>query len=224
MNCAEYAPLIDALVDGSLPESQRAALDSHLATCLPCRAEVDGLRKVLAATVELPRGREPSRDLWPAISQAIGSGAKGPTRGRLDPAAASVSPWLRPWPLAAAALLLVSLASGVTMLVMSPGRTALEAPAPSGPALPASYRDVEADFVRAARDLSRTLDAMKDQIPPDARTRLTTLVGLIDDAIAESRDALVKDPGNTQLPTLLWTAHRRKIDLLEQATRLASWS
>jgi len=42
----------------------------------------------------------------------------------------------------------------------------------------------------------------------------------IDDALAQVRAALVKDPGNSQLAHLLTSTHQKKVDALKRVVRL----
>jgi len=55
--------MLSARADGELDPSAARALDDHLEGCAPCRAFGDGLARLRALAVELPRVREPER-LW----------------------------------------------------------------------------------------------------------------------------------------------------------------
>lgn len=57
MNCEKCKELLVAYVENLLPESQKQAVESHLNTCPPCRADADvviGLRDRLAANGKAP--------------------------------------------------------------------------------------------------------------------------------------------------------------------------
>jgi hypothetical protein len=75
--------LLNGFVDGALEAGARREVESHLAGCASCRAEVAELQALLAATRDLPRAIEPERDLWPQIEGRIrgGSGAGSRERG-----------------------------------------------------------------------------------------------------------------------------------------------
>jgi hypothetical protein len=45
---------------------------------------------------------------------------------------------------------------------------------------------------------------------------------VVDDAIAEARQALARDPGNLAIADVLSANHEQKLDLLRRATRLLS--
>src|SRR5688500_12645391 len=53
MNCQDYEAQIGDYVDGTLDESQRPALDAHLASCASCRALVDDFTVIRAASLNL---------------------------------------------------------------------------------------------------------------------------------------------------------------------------
>jgi anti-sigma factor RsiW len=46
---------LEALVDGTLPQTDRASVDSHVRTCERCAAEVEELRQLFTALADLPR-------------------------------------------------------------------------------------------------------------------------------------------------------------------------
>lgn len=64
---------LTALLDGSLPEGERAELEAHLAACGGCRAERDRLAATLALLGALPPAPAPS-PTFEARSAASGSG------------------------------------------------------------------------------------------------------------------------------------------------------
>ena len=205
MTCQDMAPLIDALADGSLPAADRARVEAHLDSCPSCRADLDGLQRVMGATAALPRAREPRRDLWESVV------------ARLDDPPAEAAPklpaarpwWQRPAPLAAAAVALIVLSSGITALLLSP--LALPPAVAVTRDLPASVAEMEAEFLHAAADLQAALETLP--LEPAMRDRLAGLLLVVDEAIRESRAALTGTPDDASLRDLLWTAHRRKLDL-----------
>lgn len=58
-------------VDECLDERERLEVAEHLAACAECRAEVDGIRDLLARAKDLPASIDPARDLWPGIEERI---------------------------------------------------------------------------------------------------------------------------------------------------------
>lgn len=84
-----FSPRLSDYHDGELAPPERVELEAHLVQCADCRAELEELRALVRAARSLP-GREPARELWPAI------------RARLAPRRT------RPvWPLLAAAAALI---------------------------------------------------------------------------------------------------------------------
>ena len=68
--------MLSARADGELDPSAARALDDHLEGCAPCRTFGDGLARLRALAVELPRVREPER-LWPDLLQYPSARAGG---------------------------------------------------------------------------------------------------------------------------------------------------
>ena len=54
-------------------------------------------------------------------------------------------------------------------------------------------------------------------MPPEARSSVDHDLRVIDDAIAEVKDALVRDPNNPALRRLLASSYRQKVELLKRA-------
>jgi len=72
--CAEYAALLDAFIDGELPEAQRARVAEHLASCPGCAAYVqDAL--TLRESFPDPDDTEVPEDFADTVMTAIRAGA-----------------------------------------------------------------------------------------------------------------------------------------------------
>jgi anti-sigma factor RsiW len=192
---------LNEYVDGALAARDRASVEAHLAGCAACRAGVAELRSLSASATSLPKSIEPGRDLWPAIA------------ARIRPRAMwKVQPirWRRA--LAAAAVLVV--AFGIYRLL--PPTAAHYRPAGEG------WAAVQAEFDRASDDLSRILTAGRERLRPETVALLERNLPVIDAAIAESRDALARDPANAELRRLFAAAARQKVELLRWAARVAA--
>jgi hypothetical protein len=61
---------LSRLLDGDLDASASSALESHLAGCAECRAELEALRDLVARTRTL-EDQPPERDPWPAIAARL---------------------------------------------------------------------------------------------------------------------------------------------------------
>lgn len=70
---AEMQGRLHDYVDECLDERERLAVAEHIAGCAECRAEVDGIRDLLARAKTLPASIEPARDLWPGIEERLAS-------------------------------------------------------------------------------------------------------------------------------------------------------
>ena len=80
----------------------------------------------------------------------------------------------------------------------------------------------DAQFNAAVSDLERILREERDRLDPRTVLVIERNLKAIDDAINEARMALNDDPANAFLNSHLADARRRKLDLLRQATTLAS--
>ncbi len=207
MNCAQAIQGLDAYLEGSAGVPEREALERHLAACDACRASLGDLRALRDAAEALPPSLRPPRDLWPGIADRLAPREdlrRGIRRRR--------AVWL-----AAAAVLLMVASSGGTALLLR--RTP-----PAAERLSAGTLTLEASYLDAARELSRVLEEERSALAPATVETLERNLAVINDAIAESRAALAADPANPALTALLWSAHRRKVSLLEQAVRTLTQS
>lgn len=210
MTCTEFDQLLDRYLDESLDATRRAELESHLRGCESCRNLTAQMREVLASAGTLPRSIRPPRDLWPDIAARLASRATQPPVRSI--------PWRRWVPLAAAAVLLITVTAIVTVRLSKQGASvAITAPREQ-PHIEGFAADRE--YVLAAEDLERVLAEGRGRLAPATVAVLERNLALIDAAIVEARAALEADPANADLRALLWGAHRQKIDLLDRATRL----
>ena len=102
--------VLSAWFEGDLDDGQRRAVDTHLRECLRCASVVRDLEAIRRDAAKLPV-MTPSRDLWEGIAARI----EAPVielKTRQAPAAPR-----RNWQMAAAAVLLMAVSSGVTYLV-----------------------------------------------------------------------------------------------------------
>ena len=83
---------------------------------------------------------------------------------------------------------------------------------------------VQADYARAADELTAALATERDRLRPETVALLEHNLGVIDAAMRESRDALARDPGNVELRGLFAAAARQRVELLRWATRVATSS
>ena len=152
MTCEQFDLLLDAYLDRTLDAERRHAMDDHLEGCVSCRAAAAEMQLVLSEAAALPRSITPPRSLWPDISSRL------TPRGRLRPA--RPMGWSRWAPLAAAAVLLVTLTAVVTFRLSRPS-------APVGAPVTSARPQVvgfaaDREYVLAAEDLERVLAEGRD--------------------------------------------------------------
>lgn len=221
-----HDPWMDRLseyVDGELDATTRQALEAHLPTCPTCRATRDDLLRVVSRA-RVGAYREPPRDLWPRLEQAL----QAPTPRARRPIVVSFTLGR----LAAAAGLVAVIAGGLAWALASrrsasvpPDRAVAESSSrPSVPAsvalgpaalAVASYRDAEAD-------LERALDAGRGMLRPETMQVIEANLRAIDVAIAQADSALRQDPGSEYLNQYLVATMQRKLKLLRHAVSITS--
>jgi hypothetical protein len=108
MNCTHCQQALNDYVDAEAAPALMTEIETHLAGCPACRAQLDSLRTLLAQTEKLPRELRPENDLWPAIELQLGS---LPAR-RINPVSANIRRFPVVW-LATAAAILLLLGGGV---------------------------------------------------------------------------------------------------------------
>jgi len=216
MTCHEIETRLDEYVDGDLTEAEFQEVELHLAGCEACRRQERLLRALLAEAAVLPREIAPPRDLWPGLAERL-RGAEG--------ARLVARPWRVASPLALAAAAAVVIA--VSAALWTRDRVAAPVPLPVASlqpvaigTVPADLLDAEREYARASADLMGALDRQKSTLTPETRALLDSNLKAIDDALAQVRAALRKDPGNAQLTHLLTSTHQKKLDALQRVVRL----
>lgn len=232
-------------VDGALAPAERREVEAHLEGCARCRAEVAGFRGLLEDLASLPAGIAPERDLLAGVEAGIEareeSGGEGRSGGvRRYPGGLRSALWAARVPLAAAAVVLVTVSSLVTAALLTggsrgPGADEAIGPGVGAPAvdprtaspdeeLPgatAGYRAVDAQYAAAARELARTLEERRDELSPATIRLVEENLRVIDEALAEAREALAADPANPVLRQMVVATHERKLEFLRRAARVA---
>ena len=225
MNCRDIDDQLDQLIDGSLSGEERRQIEEHVMACPACRGQVDELRSLLDRASALPREVPPGRDLWPDIQAALPDRRGTP---RELPAARRHAWWTAPRLAAAAALLVVS-SVGITALLLREAPTSVPVvPEPGRGAVRASIgvltelRAAEAEFARATQRLLAALDARRNELSPETLEVVERNLKFINQAIAETRGALERDPVNLHLGQMLTALYHRKVDLLRTVTRTSA--
>ena len=230
---------LNDFVDRRLGELSEQAVREHLERCPRCSAEHLRLLDVLSAARNAPRSVFPSDDLWPSLKEQLAARKTLVLPTDSGSEQSSVAGHNRPtrrWTsapyLAAAAILLVVLSSGITALVLRGGAgtdrlavdTAQATPGKSGApvVLPAGFQQTELEYNRTIRDLQSAVDAQRGRLSPETVQTVERSLAVVDSAIAEARGALLADPNNRVLVDLLSASYQRKLDLLRRTSELGS--
>jgi hypothetical protein len=199
-------------IDGRLSAEDQREVEMHLAICEACAARRDRLETLVGAARALPDEIEPPAGAWDDL------------RERIAPRPITLS--ARHWSLlAAAAVILIALSSGVTALLLRRQAMVVRPPAPLGVAnaafiLPPVARSIDADYAGAIHELSETLAERRTQLDPATVAKVEASLRVIDLAIDEARRALAADPADPTLLDLLAGNYERKVELLRRANAL----
>jgi predicted anti-sigma-YlaC factor YlaD len=221
MTCQELDERLDDWVDGELAAAAAAEVEAHLASCPLCQERERRLRQVLAHAASLPRSVTPPRDLWPGIARRV----------ERERSWSWASAGWSPWALAAAATVVVGLAA-----VLWSGRPpaavrTVEIPAATPEARLAALPGVVSDPVLAAAErqyedaanaLLEALQKRQAQLQPETLAAVRKNLEVIDRALGEVREELVRNPSNPELSRMLVATHRKKVDVLRRVVKLST--
>jgi anti-sigma factor RsiW len=218
-NLSEY-------LDDELSSRERATIDAHVQTCAACADELNALRHIVAhAGTVAEQDMPPERDLWSGIEARINRVQPFPTAQRSTTRRFSFSLAQ----LAAAAVLLIAVSATAAWMLRGrvPALPATEATSVQAELEPTAGGDdvrpvnfADAQYDAAVSDLERTLQERRNDLDLRTVEILERNLKLIDAAIAQARQALEEDPGNTYLNRHLVESRRRKLDLLRRATAI----
>src|SRR4051812_42874664 len=208
--------LLDDYVTGDLAEDARAPVAEHVAGCEVCRAELEGLKRVVDRAATLVRSIDPPAEAWGNIRSAILEDERVAKRN--DPRSPR-SFWLAPVVLAAAGALIVAvLSSAGTALYLRSRAASPQTPAATteknATATLAAFTVEENNYLRTADVLQELLDQQEGSLAPETVAQLNASPRTIDEAILEARNALARDPANNVLVEMLSANYRQKVDLL----------
>lgn len=183
----------------------------HLAACAECRGTLTELRLLLTAARSLPREVAPPLETWTQLRTRVGARPRQSRRG-------AGWPWGR-WLAAAASIIVVVSAA----LLIPGGRGTGSVGKAKGAfvAPPASATRVELHYAETLAELRATLDAHRPKHTAAAVNVVDRTLAVIDDAIAETREAIASDPQNPVLVEILSSHYERKVELLQRASELA---
>jgi anti-sigma factor RsiW len=231
---AVYRESLQELIDGTIGAIRRAELERHLAECAECRsflADMEAIRQTAGALDPL----EPPDGVWLQIAGRLRQ------EGRVQPPPARPQRSPRYAMLAIAATLVLAVGGSIVALLTHyrsntaapPAAATTAAATPSGNAnadlavesVEAEFRLAEQHYQNAIAKLeqaARLNQAAHDGNTLDAQTAamLQKNLQVIDQAIAESRDAVRSEPLSAAARDSLFDALRRKVALLQDTIAL----
>jgi hypothetical protein len=207
-------------VDGLLEPTAAADVEAHVSACAECRAAVEKLNALLTLTAQLPVAIEPPAGTWEGIA------ARTVDLGRLR---REVLQSLR-IPLAAAALVLVTLGAGATALLLR--STAADSAVATNDGTRETPSVLGAATLVVAEDTyQREFDALIGEFRSNRSGLDSATVAVVEEnlniiqqALNRAHAALVADPANRELPLLITDTHRKRIEIVERALRLSARS
>jgi anti-sigma factor RsiW len=222
MTCSRSSEDIHALIDGTLGPIRAAELEQHLGSCELCRALERDLRQIhdVAATLGDP---EPPDHVWLQIAGRLRQEGRVHDRPAVPPTGRQQYVWLA----IAASLVLAVGASLVVLLPQFSSPRSAPAAAPGNAAGADAVQSGVEDLRQAERLLQSGVAKLKEglgsdnqALPPDMASTLDSNLQILDQAIAESSDALKKEPQNVAARNSLFDALQRKISLLQDTITL----
>jgi len=231
--------LLSAYLEGDLGIAERRAVDLHLRECLRCAKIVRDIEAIREDAASLPP-MEPSRDLWAGIAERI----EAPVIELPSRQAAPAAPRRRTWQLAAAAVLLMAVSSGVTYLVTGSGQratgsglAAIDSVNSSGPAAvtpgvvvpPRPSRDKGSPVLVSSEPMApdvmydleigrlrKILEERKGDLDTATVSAVEKSLKAIDKAILDARQALATDGSSQFLNEQLNKALEKKLGVLRR--------
>jgi hypothetical protein len=232
MRCDQVRSLLDDYVERSLPDVQTDRVARHLRDCAACRREEWGLRALPHEAAGLPSSIEPARDLWAGIAERVDREERLP--GFPPAERRAFAPGLKLW-VAAAAAAAVVIAVGLGVALRFAGRAgepialAPEAPfvEPAGApipvaATPAALSEAEVAFRTARGELRAIIEERRRTLSPRTIQAINENLEIIDAAVREIQEALVKDPGNRELKRMLIATQERQVAFLRHVAQTAA--
>ena len=238
-------------LDGGLKPSDREALEAHMKQCAECARALEELEAVRARARGLAQAPVPP-SLWPGIERAIAE--SGPARITPLGSRRVTRSFSLPQLLAACLAVAVLSAGTVFAVLRhqapaartEPAATPARGPsrpeaaqerqaerAPSVEAVPAARTEAgntlvtetpETPHEEAISELRKALARERDRLDPTTIRTLEANLAIIDLAIDQAKRALAADPADSYVKEHLAETMRRRVELLQRATMLASTS
>lgn len=240
MTCEHVDTVLSAWFEGDLADAERRAVDGHLRECLRCASLVRDIEAIRRDASKLP-GMAPSRDLWEGIAARI----EAPVIELKHRQAPQAPRWN--WQMAAAAVVLMAVSSGVTYFLTGDGgrvtsdqqtasTPAADSAAPvspnvvtpkrpssgSGPAVLVS-NEPSAPEIMYDQEIARLrviLEERRGDLDSTTVTAVEKSLKTIDQAIIDARAALMDDASSQFLNEQLNRALEKKLGVLRRVALL----
>jgi hypothetical protein len=218
----EWETLNDYVDDAAaLDAAVRRDAADHLADCSECREKAGRLRAIVAAAADISQVAPPAA-AWEAIDATIDR-RKSVHLSDRKPGTTGASRALNFW-IAAAVSLMV--ASSLLLYSFSRGKAGAGRPAvvaSAAASVPVEVQRIDAEYGATAEALAAEMKEPRVQVnAPGVVEAVARSIAVIDTAIAEARDALIKDPSSESVRVALVRNYQQKIDLLRRVTARAS--
>lgn len=229
MACTRYLDSIHELVDGTIGPIRRADLEAHLASCEDCRALAADLQKIRDAAPQLDDVTVPD-GVWLQIAGRLRQA------GRIEEQAPAVRARTMPRTLLAlAAGLIIVIGASLALLVPRVARSPAPASPPQATApvqagnapTAESVQAVQSEVAQAQQQMETAIAHMEQiakanqqALDPKTAATLEKNLGIIDQAIAETRTAVKSDPGSVAANRTLFEALKQKVTLLQETIAL----
>ncbi len=231
MNEDEAIRCLDDLIDGTLSDEKRTRLEQLLVCSPDLRAELSRVRQLQARTADLRREIAPATDLWPGIAAGIEKRKVvhprfGAPRDNARIPEWAIVNWHRVGSIAAAAMLLVAVSSGITAYLVRAPLAFDESAAtvvPSEDFVTVAWEGFEAaerSYLEITDELLRALDEHRSDLSPETIRIVEESLRSIERAIATARAALQRDPANAGLLIQLTDMYRKRVTFLREISRL----
>jgi anti-sigma factor RsiW len=243
----EWTDRLSDYLDDELSPAERRDVESHLQACESCRAVLDELARVVSRAQGLV-ARPPHSDLWGGIDARIEAERATPfigVRRRIAftvPQLAAAAVFIA---IVSGGLVARLMAPSGNLRIAPEMKTYTAAAPPAEPLVdtsvarppieattPAVRRGdqvevntvsfADAQYDAAVTDLEAALKKGRGRLDATTIAIVEQNLQIIDQAIAQAREALAADPANSYLSGHLVDARRRKLDLLRHAASLTS--
>ena len=201
------------LADGSLLPDRRTNVEAHAAECAACAADVARLHSLMTRLEQLPDMPHTELDaLWPAIRSRIERGKVVALGGQTTASGSRARARVAAIVAGVAAALVVAFTLGRES--RQPVDDVITSGSSTTPIV--SVADSSRAYQEEVESLLEELELRRATMRPATAATVDRDLRIIDGAIDELTDALVRDPNNPALRQLLAASYRQKRDLLKQ--------